>query len=348
MITGFSVSKTLMTAVELEVFTKLSDNNRNGTININQLQNMLDMQRRPAEIFATALASLGLLKVTENNATIYANYTDKQFSNSELADTFLVKGKPNYMGDLVAMIDKRLYKSWDKLSESLKTNKPIAKREGGDAEAEAIFNQAKSNQAIEQIQEFTHSMFGLSIGPAIALNKVFDFSKYKKIMDIGGGSGVYSIQIVKHNPNMSAIVLDLEPVCQIANQYIKQFNLQQKINTKSLDFFKDNLPKGCDIALLANIMHDYNEEKGRLLLKKVYDSLPNENGIIIVSDWLLNDRKTGPIPAALMSLSMLIETSGGRNYSFAETSKMLFDVGFQNIEKRSLVGPTEIVIGYKK
>jgi hypothetical protein len=348
MVTGFWVSKTLMTAIELEVFTKLSANNDNG-VDINQLQNILEMDMRPTEVFTTALVSLGLLKIIESNATTSVGSIDfnnnKRYSNSELADTFLVKGKPSYMVYFITMFYKRLYKSWNKLSVSLKTNKPIAEKEGGDAEA--MFNQSRSTQSIEQIQKFTHSMFGISVGPAIALTKVFNFSKHKKMMDIGGGSGVYAIQVVKDNPNMTAIVLDLEPVCQVADQYIKQFNLQQKISTKPLDFFKEEFPKDCDVAFLSHIIHDYDEEKCKLLLKNIYDSLPHENGIILISEWLLNDKKTGPIPAALMGLNMMIETSGGRNYSFAEISKMLSGVGFLDIEKRSLAGPAEIIIGHK-
>jgi hypothetical protein len=340
MLTGFWVSKTLMTAVELEVFTKLSGSR---AANINQLQNILEMEQRPTEVFITALLSLGLLTIVEDGTS--ANFNETLYSNSELANTFLVKGKPGYMGDLISMFDKRLYKSWDKLPLSLKTNKPIDEKEGGNAES--ILNKAKSNQEIEQIQKFTHSMFGISVGPAIALCKVFDFSKYRKMMDIGGGSGVYAIQIVKDYPSISAVVLDLQSVCDIADQYIKQFNLQEKINTKSLDFFKEELPKGCDIAFLSHIIHNYNEEKSRSLLKKVYNSLA-ENGVIIISEWLLNDEKTGPIPAALMGLNMIIETIGGRDYSFTEISKMLSDVRFANIERRTLAGPAEIVIGYKK
>lgn len=133
-------------------------------------------------------------------------------------------------------------------------------------------------------------MFGISVGPAIALTKIFDFSKHRKMMDIGGGSGVYAIQVVKDNPNMTAIVLELEPVCQVADQYIKQFKLQGKISMKPLDFFKEEFPKDCDVAFLSHIIHDYDEEKCRLLLKNVYDSLPNDNGVII-SKWLLNDKK---------------------------------------------------------
>lgn len=140
---------------------------------------------------------------------------------------------------------------------------------------------------------------------------------------------------------MSAIVIDLEPVCQIANQYIKKFGLENRIKTKSLDIFNQDLPNDCDVAFLSFILHDYNELKNRSLVKKIFDSLP-DGGIIIISEWLLNDEKTGPISSALMGLNMMIETEGGRGYTFVEISKMLKDTGFIDIRKHTLDSSTQI------
>src|SRR5215218_10954883 len=108
----------------------------------------------------------------------------------------------------------------------------------------------------------------------------------RRMMDIGGGSGVYAIQAVKANPNMTATILDLEPVCQVAEQYIKIHNLQDKVKTKPLDFFNEDIPTGYDVAFLSHIIHDYNEEKGIALLKKIYNSLAND-GVVVISEWLL-------------------------------------------------------------
>jgi hypothetical protein len=348
MVTGFWVSKTLMTAVELEVFTKLSGNKE---VNINKFQNIFGMQQRPAEVFATALVSLGLLNVTRSKEKGQRDTEDKDtrlYSNSQLSEVFLDKNKPSYIGDFIIMMDKHLYDRWGKLPISLKTNRPVEVAAESDISAATMFDKAKSNQLTEQMEMFTHAMYGVSVGPAMALAKVFDFSSYNKLMDIGGGSGVYAIEAVKQNPDMSAVVLELEPACRVADQYIKRFNLQNKIHTQILDFFKDNLPTGYDVAFLSHIIHFLDEEKDNILLKKIYDSLPNDrNSAIIISEWLLNDEKTGPVPSALMSLTMIVDQPQGRNYSFSEVSKMLTDVGFTNIEKRSLAGPAEIVIGYK-
>jgi hypothetical protein len=342
MATGFWASKTLMAAVELEVFSKLSGK----SANINQLQNLLETENRPTEAFITALVSLGLIEKTRTNAP---DGGEIHYSNSQLADIYLDKSKPsNYMGDFITMLDKQSYRRWDKLPQSVKTNKPIEDIEGGRGAAGSMFDQARSNQAIEQMQVFTRAMYGVSVGPAIALTKIFDFSNYKKLMDIGGGSGVYAIEVVKENPKMFATLLDLGPACAVANEYIKQFSLENKIQTKVLDYFNQELPRDCDVALLSHIIHLYDEQKARVLLKRVYDSLPSEHGIIIISEWLLNDEKTGPVPSAMMNLNMIVELERGRNYSFAEISKMLTEVGFKSIEKRPLAGPAEIVIGYKK
>lgn len=331
MATAYWISKTLMAAVEFELFTKIS----NKTVTLEELQKTLGMAPRPADVFATALISLGLLK-TSNDAN-----GRRIFSNSLLAATFLDRNKPSYMGDIVSMFDKRLYNMWDKLPQSLLSNKPAA------GSGEEMFTQARSNQGIEHMKKFTHAMYGVSVGPAMALTKAFDFSKYHKLVDVGGGSGVYAIKIAQANPSISALIVDLPSVCQVANEYIRRFNLQDRVKTEALDFFKQEIPGGYDVALLSHIMHDWSEEKDIALLKNIYKSL-NSGGAVIVSEWLLDDEKTGPVVPALMGMNMIIETEGGRNYSFADISKMMAAAGFGNIVKQPLVGPVSIVAAYKR
>jgi cyclopropane fatty-acyl-phospholipid synthase-like methyltransferase len=197
------------------------------------------------------------------------------------------------------------------------------------------------------MKKFTHAMYGVSVGPAMALAKSFDFSRHRNMMDVGGGSGVYCIEVVKGNPNISCTVLDLEAVCQVAQEYISKAGLGHKIKTKALDFWKEPLPSGYDAAFLSHILHDYSEERGTFPLKKIFDSL-TDDGLVLISEWLINDDKTGPAPSALMGLNMIVETNGGRNYSFDEVSEMLKAAGFKRTEKRTLAAPAQLVIGYKQ
>lgn len=306
---------------------------------LREFQNIIGIaESRPAEAFTTALVSLGLLKVIKNKNG------EKAFANSEISSMYLDKSKSTYIGDVIAMFDERLYKRWDNLSEALETNKPSGEEQGEDIES--IFDKAKSYQEVEQLQKFTHAMHGVSIAPAVALSKNVDFSDHKKMMDIGGGSGVYAIEVVANSPNnMSAVVLDSKPVCEVADGYI---SLQNKVHTMTFDFFNDQLPNDCDVAFLSHIIHIFDKDKNITLLKKIHESLTNENGMIIISEWLLNNEKTGPISSALMGLTMIVENSGGRGYSYSDISQMLTEAGFKNIEKRPLIEPAEIVIGYKK
>jgi hypothetical protein len=102
------------------------------------------------------------------------------------------------------------------------------------------------------------------------------------------------------------------------------------------------------VAPLSHIVHFLSVEKDKVLLRRIYDSLPDENGVILISEWLLNDEKTGPVPPALTGLAMIVDMPEGRNYSYAEVSEMLTDIGFMNIEKRPLAGPAEVIIGHKQ
>lgn len=358
---GFWASKTLMAAVELEIFTKISSSDKK-TVTLNQLQEMIGLEKRPTEVLVAALVAMGLLNATEINdkennkvANIDKQQQQQQqqfYSNSPLSDTFLDKTKPTYIGDFIMIMDKQFYLKWDSILQSLQTNKPFDKNSAKkDLEAlstKDIFETAASNHiAGQQLEKFTHAMYGVSVAPAMSLAKTFDFSKYKKMMDIGGGSGVYAIQVVKENPNMKAMVLDLEPACNIANQYIKRFGLEDKIQTKVFDFFKDEFPKECDIAFLSHIIHQYSKEANIALLKRIYNNLPNENSAIIISEWFLNNDKTGPLHSALLGMTMILEHKDGRNYSYSEVSEMLSNAGFKDMQQKSLSGPADIIIGYK-
>lgn len=356
--TGFWASKTLMAAVELEIFTKISSSNKK-TVTLNQLQNMIGLEKRPTEVLVAALVAMGLLNATEindkktNKVENAGNQQQQFYSNSQLSDTFLDKAKPSYIGDFIIIMDKQFYLRWDNILQCLQTNKPydkdVAKKDLETLSTKDIFETTTSNQiARHQLELFTHAMYGVSVAPAISFAKTFDFSKYKKMMDIGGGSGVYAIQTVKENPNMKAVVLDLEPACNIANQYITRFGLEDKIQTKVFDFFKDEFPKECDIAFLSHIIHQYSKDANIELLKRIYNSLPNEDSAIIISEWFLNNDKTGPLHSALLGLTMILEHKEGRNYSYLEVSEMLSKAGFKDIQQKSLSGPADILVGYKR
>jgi 3-hydroxy-5-methyl-1-naphthoate 3-O-methyltransferase len=199
------------------------------------------------------------------------------------------------------------------------------------------------------MQTFWQAMHSLSIFTARALGEAVDFSSFKRLLDVGGGSGAFDIELCLRFPHLSATVYDLPFVTDIAHQRIAESGLGDRISTQPGDFFADaTYPPGHDVILLSMIMHDWGEQENRTILRKCYEALP-PGGAVIISELLVNDDKTGPAPAALMSLNMLIETVGGRNYTAAELRGWLQDIGYENIRvvPFEAAGANGAVIGEK-
>jgi ubiquinone/menaquinone biosynthesis C-methylase UbiE len=304
--TGFWAFKTLAAAHELDLFTRLS---ASGGMTIEETAAGYGVDERPAQMLLTGCAALGLL-----------DKDGERYRNSPLAEEYLVKGKPYYFGGFVEMLDKRLYPGWGKLVEALHTNGPTT----WDPTTQKSLFEGEDPAMLELFWEAMHS---LSTFTARALGEAIDLSPYERLLDVGGGSGAYDIELCKRYPHLRATVLDLPFVAEIAARKVEESGLSERIQTVGGDFFADALPKGHDVMLLSMILHDWTEEHNREILRKSYDALPSGGGIVI-SELLVNDEKTGPPPAALMSLNMLIETEGGRNYTPAEYSSWLEDTGF--------------------
>jgi len=305
--TAFWAFKTLAAAHELDLFTRASTS---GGITMPELSECLRIDPRPAEMLLTGCAALGLL---EKHGTRYCN--------SPLAEKFLVRGTQYYFGGFVEMLDKRLYPGWDQLLQALRTNCPTT---WDPAHQKSLF-EAEDPAMLATFWEAMHS---LSTFTARVLGQAIDFGLFTRLLDVGGGSAAFDIELCRRYPQLHATVYDLRFVTDIATEKVAKAGLQDRITTAPGDFFADPVyPAGHDVILLSMIMHDWDEARDREILRKCYEALPS-GGAVIISELLVNDEKTGPAPAALMSLNMLIETEQGRNYSPAEYTAWLDQLGF--------------------
>jgi hypothetical protein len=326
--TAFWAFKTLAAARELDIFTRLS-----GTAGTtpSDFSAAYGLAARPAEMLLTGCASLGLLEKR-----------DGRYCNTPLAQTFLVRGAPYYFGGFVEMLDRRLYQGWDKITEALRNNRPTT----WDPEKQkSLFDGL--DPAL--LSTFWGAMHSISIFTARALGEAVDFRGWNRLMDVGGGSGAYDVELCLKYPHLRATVYDLPFVANIAKSNIEKAGLADRIQTLPGDFFNDPaFPAGHDVILLSMILHDWDEQQNREILSKCFQALPS-GGAVLVSELLVNDEKTGPPPAALMSLNMLIETQGGRNYTAAEYSTWLRETGFHNIRviHFEAAGANGAVIGNK-
>ena len=306
--TGFWAFKTLAAAHELDLFSRLAGG---AGITVAGLAETLDLHPRPAEMLLTGCAALGLLEKT-----------DGRYRNTPLSEAYLVRGKPYYFGGFVQMADKRLYAGWGRLTEALRTNRPTT---WDPAAQSSMFN----GEDPAMLALFWEAMHSLSTMTARKLGEAVDFRQFRRLLDIGGGSGAYDIELCKQYGTLRATVFDLSHVTAIAAGKIAEAGLTDRIETAGGSFF-EQLPEDHDIHLLSMILHDWDEAKNRAMLRRSFEALPS-GGAVVISELLVNDEKTGPAPAALMSLNMLIETEG-RNYTPAEYSAWLEEAGFRNIE----------------
>ena len=167
------------------------------------------------------------------------------------------------------------------------------------------------------------------------------------MLDVGGGSAAFDIELCRRYPDLTATVYELPTVAGIAAGKVKEAALPERIDTVAGDFFAESLPGGYDTVLLSMILHDWAEDRCRAILRKCWAALPG-GGQVIICELLVNDARTGPPAAALMSLNMLIETEG-RNYTPAEYTAWLGDLGFQDIRTIwfEAAGANGAVIGRK-
>jgi hypothetical protein len=294
------------------------------------LAEALAIEERPAEMLLTGCAALGLLVKHEG-----------RYVNSPTAEEFLVRGKPDYFGGWVQMLDQRLYPGWGRLTDAIRTNRPTT----WDPDRQSSLFDGEDPRLLAVFWEAMHA---LSTFTARALGQAVDLSGARRLLDVGGGSGAFDIELCRLYPDLTATVYDLPKVVDIAAGKIAAAGLPQRIGTVAGDFFADpSLPGGHDTILLSMILHDWAEDRCRAILRKCWAALPS-GGQVVIAELLVNDARTGPPAAALMSLNMLVETEG-RNYTPAEYGAWLGDLGFRDVRTTwfEAAGANGAVVGRK-
>lgn len=329
---GFWASKILLTAVEFQLFTRIA---KQGSMTANEIKSTLALNCTDRHLydFLDALVCFGFLQREGLLETA-------RYANSIDTDTFLDKAKPSYIGGMLEMLNHRLYGFWHHLGDGLRTG--LAQNEvkhGG----KAIFETLYANPAL--LQEFVSAMTGMQTGNFMTLAQSFDFSKYTTFLDVGGSAGILSVMVAKHQPHMTCTTFDLPPIEPIANQTIQQFQVGERVQAVSGDFFCDAFPKA-DVIAMGNILHDWSEENKVKLMQKAYDALPEGGAFIAIESVIDNERKQNAF-GMMMSLNMLIETAEGFDYSFADFDGWATKVGFTSTSMMPLTGPTSAVIAWK-
>lgn len=326
---GFWASKTLITGVNMGLFTLLAKEK----LSAQDLSNQLKLHERSLYDFLDTLVALGFLKRSGLRETAI-------YSNSEEANIFLDKEKPSYCGGILELANNRLYPNWNYLEDGLKTGLSYDQL---NPESKPLFEDVYSSS--EKLNEFLRAMAGLQMGNFIALSNRFDFSNHNTLCDIGGAGGYLSAQVVMNNNHMNCISFDLPQVTPIATKNIESMGLNDKVATQSGDFFNEEFPNA-DVITMGNILHDWGTEDKKMLIQKAYDALPYDGALIVIEN-IIDDNRSENAFGLLMSLNMLIETSEGYDFSKADFEVLAGVIGFKDISIMHLTGPTSAIIAIK-
>jgi precorrin-6B methylase 2 len=326
---GFWASKTLLTAVNMDLFTFLAQGPKSGK----EIQTQLGLHDRSLYDFLDTLVALGFLKRTglKQNA---------MYSNADDTDLFLDKNKISYVGGILEMSNNRLYPFWNHLEEALKTGKPQNESKNGGA---SLFDAIYADEKV--LREFLHAMGGVQAGNFDFFARHFDFSNYDTHLDVGGSGGNLSVHIVKNNPHISSISFDLPPVAPIARSNFKTLGFSDKISARAGDFFIDDLPKA-DLITMGNVLHDWGTADKKMLIQKAYNALPKNGALVVIENIIDNDRSINAF-GLMMSLNMLIETDEGFDFSLADFEEWAREAGFKKTSIMPLTGPSSAVIALK-
>ena len=326
---GFFESKTLLSAVELGVFSELAT--RPATAD--ELGERLGIDRRGRRDFLDGLVALGFLERDgDGDGGLYSNAAD--------SDLFLDRDKPTYVGGILEMANARLYPFWADLTEALRTGEPQNEiKHSGRAMFEELYSDP------ERLEQFMHAMAGKSAGNFHALAEKFDFGRYTTLSDVGGATGQLSIITAERHPHLRCTTCDLPVVRPIAERAISAAGVGDRVTAADLDFFTEPIPSA-DIVTMGMILHDWNLERKQHLVRAAYDALP-EGGAFIVIETLIDDARRENVAGLMMSLNMLIEFGDAFDYTGADFAGWCREAGFREVEILPLAGPASAGIAYK-
>lgn len=325
---GFWASKTLLSAVELELFTVLGADAKTAA----EIGERLGLHPRSQSDFLDSLVSLGLLERDGDGP-------QAPYRNTGETAAFLDKSQPSYVGGILEMANSRLYGFWNDLTEALQTGRPQNEtKSGGD-----FFGVLYADE--KRLEEFLRAMQGIQMGNFLALLDQVDLSSATTLCDVGGANGTFCGLAVQRHPRLAATVFDLAPVVPIAERHLAAMGVEKRVQVVAGDFFADDLPPA-DVIVMGNILHDWDEEQKITLITKAHKAL-SDGGRLIAIENVIDDARRENTFGLLMSLNMLIELPGGFDYTGAQFDRWCAEAGFARTEIVPLAGPSSAAIAYK-
>ena len=298
---GFLTSRVILTAAELDLFTRLD----NGQATADGLAKELGCDQRSLTRILDCLVALELL-----------SKQDSVYRSSERGSLLSAK-HPRTELPMVLHLNG-LWETWSGLTETVRTGsnpkrRPVSERDGGSLEAFIGAMHVVGRSLSREIADF------------------YDLSPFEKLLDIGGATGTYTMAFLEKNPKMSAVLFDLPDVITMAEKRLEEEGLLERVELVPGDFYKDVLPEGCDLALLSAIIHQNSPQENLDLYGKIHRALV-PGGKLLIRDHVMDPDRTSPPQGTLFAINMLVNTKGGDTYTFDEIRSNLETAGFGEVK----------------
>src|SRR5215469_7231167 len=309
---GFRRSKAMFAAVGMGIFDMLEG----APLTAAEVATRLDANLSATERLLEACVGMGLL---DRNGGV--------FSNQPVASFYLRESSAHALNGYINYSNLMLYPCWANLEDAV--------REGTARWAQTFGSEKPIYENFfstpEKMRTFTMGMHGLGLTTSPSVVSAFDLSGFHTFADLGAATGHLVITACETWPNLTGIVFDLQKVLPMAQEYIAASPAHGRLSMVAGDFFTDDLPPA-DLFALGRILHNYDDDRCRLLLRRIFDRLPS-GGALVLAEKLVEEDRSGPLNAHLQSLSMLVLTEG-KERSLSEYEALLKQVGFESVEGR--------------
>ena len=321
-VNGFEQAAVVLGAAQLDLFSRLA----NGPMTTAAVAAQSGLPLRGVERLLNASAALGFV-IKE----------DGRYQNSPLADAFLVKDKPGYVGNMLKQASDR-YQAWGQLAEGIQSDKPTLPLTGAELE----------NATPEVLDNYVHGLFELGKGLAQRISTLVDLNQSTSLLDVAGGSGVYSILLCQQFSQLSATVFDLPPILQRTRQIIDREGMTDRVSVREGNYFSDVFGSGYDVILFSNMLQTEGRETCKMVLHKAFDAL-QPGGQILIHGIMPEPNLIEPVQPVVFSLFMMLVFPEGEAYPGEEIIGWLHDIGFVEGEKKILPPPafTSLVLARK-
>ena len=314
--TSFMATRHLIAAAEVGVFEALGEDG----LDLDALAARIAIPRRTARICADAMVALGLL---ERDGPLYRN--------SPVADAFLSGRGRGDLRPFLLYLDVS-YRAWAEFTGAIRAGQGSGFITRLDPEAQRVFSTGVESA---------------TAGSAVALAERYEFGQHRRLLDLGGGTGSFLVRILSRHPAIECGLFELPHVVALARENLKAQTSGSRVRFYEGDLLRDQLPKGYDAFLLANVVHVFTPEHNRDLLRRVHASAPTGARLLLVDFWT-NPTHTQPIFAALMAGEWLMGRGEGDVYSEDEIRDLLTATGWMMIGRRPLTGPASLVVAERQ